>query len=140
MSLSSESSEDVVDIDSLSPIARQVNAIWTDGVKSSCPVSLNASFFDLGGNSLSLARVHMRLAREVAGYILKLSDLYSITSISHLLSKLDTASEGSSEITELRGECRSQSVLSLSQERILFHDIVLRGHKGCGLDTQILYS
>ena len=89
---------------------------------------------------MSLARVHMRLAREVAGYNLKLSDLYSITSISHLLSKLDMASEGISEITELRGECRSQSVLSLSQERILFHDIVLRGHKGCGLDTHILYS
>ena len=135
MSLSSESLEDVVHIDSLSPIALQVNAIWTDAVKSSCPVSLSTSFFDLGGNSLSLARVHMCLAREVAGYNLKLSDLYSVTSISHLLSKLDTASEGSSEMTELKGEFRSQSVLSLSQERILFHDIVLRGQKGYGLYT-----
>ena len=97
---------------------------------------MSTSFFDLGGNSLSLARVHMRLAREVAGYNLKLSDLYSVTSISHLLSKLDTASAGSSEMTELKGEFRSQSVLSLSQERILFHDIVLRGQKGCGLYTQ----
>ena len=136
MSLSSESLEDVVDIDSLSPIALQVNAIWTDAVQSACPVSMSTSFFDLGGNSLSLARVHMRLAREVAGYNLKLSDLYSVTSISHLLSKLDTASEGSSEMTELKGEFRSQSVLSLSQERILFHDIALRGQKGYGLYTQ----
>ena len=97
---------------------------------------MSKSFFDLGGNSLSLARVHMRLAREVVGYNLKLSDLYSIKSISHLLSMLDTASEGSSEMIELRGVCGSQSGLSLSQERILFHDIALRGQKGRSPYTQ----
>ncbi|MDW6065499.1 phosphopantetheine-binding protein [Streptomyces sp. FXJ1.4098] len=70
-------------------IEQHIVAIWREVLKIDS-VGLYDNFFDLGGNSLQLARVHMRLRESIAPD-LPLTALFDLPTVSALVSYLSSS-------------------------------------------------
>ena len=97
-------------------IERTVAQIWTEvlGVEQ---VGIHDNFFDLGGHSLRLLQVHLRL-REALHRELPLFELFQYPTVSALASHLQTGGDGDSlASSEERGERRKQRSEQQRQRR-----------------------
>jgi acyl carrier protein len=97
-------------------VERTVAEIWAEvlGVEH---VGIHDNFFDLGGHSLRLLQVHLRL-REALHRELPLFELFQYPTVSSLASHLQTGGDGDSlASSEERGERRKQRSEQQRQRR-----------------------
>jgi hypothetical protein len=77
-------------------VERRIAAVWRE-VLGTGEVGIHDNFFDLGGQSLLLARVHARLRQEEGGEGLALVDLFRYPTIAELAALLADGAGGPSE-------------------------------------------
>ncbi|MGX1760971.1 beta-ketoacyl synthase N-terminal-like domain-containing protein [Streptomyces lydicus] len=82
-------------------LERLIVAAWCEvlGLES---VDLHANFFDLGGNSLGMAQVHMRL-RGTIGFEVSLTELFELPTVAALVEHLDGRRTGISALDGAAG-------------------------------------
>ncbi len=71
---------------------RRIAAVWREVLQVE-RVGVNDNFFDLGGHSLLMARVHTRLREAFPGFDLALVDLFKYPTVSALADRLSSAGE-----------------------------------------------
>jgi acyl carrier protein len=89
-----------------SEIDRQIAEVWEEMLGRE-GVGVDDNFFDLGGHSLLVVRVHRKL-QEVLGRSLALTDLYRFPTIRALSSYLTAGSAGDSRKASERGARRRE--------------------------------
>jgi hypothetical protein len=88
------------------PLEARVAEVWTS-VLSLPEVGTRSNFFDLGGNSLLLIRVHRRLS-EIRGD-LRVTDLFRYTTVAELATYLGAAAPpDTSRLAESRSRARGR--------------------------------
>jgi amino acid adenylation domain-containing protein len=70
------------------PLERQIARFWGDVLQME-PVGVEDNFFDLGGNSLQLAEVHVRIQREV-GREFPITELFAHSTVRSLAASLES--------------------------------------------------
>ncbi|MFL6293189.1 MAG: amino acid adenylation domain-containing protein [Thermoanaerobaculia bacterium] len=105
------------------PMEQLIAGIWSD-VLGISRIGVEDSFFDLGGHSLSTARVASRL-REVCGVDLPLRRLFELPTVLLLAAEVERSRElgADRQIPPLRPVPREGRIpLSFSQQRVWFFD------------------
>lgn len=97
-------------------LERTVANIWSEvlGIEQ---VGIHDNFFDLGGHSLRLLQVHLKL-REILQLELPLFELFQYPTVTALAIHLQTGGNGESLVpSEQRGERRKQQSAQQRQRR-----------------------
>jgi amino acid adenylation domain-containing protein len=89
-----------------SQIEAQILNIWRE-VLHGAPVGLNDNFFDLGGDSMLLAQVHVKL-QKVVGREFPITDLFAHTTIRALAAHLGGGEPKATKMTALQERARRQ--------------------------------
>nr|APD71699.1 type I polyketide synthase 5 [Streptomyces sp.] len=79
-----------------SELERHIVAVWREVLRIGS-VDLHDNFFDLGGDSLGMAQVHMRL-RETIGYEIPLTKLFELPTVAALVEHLSGHGKGVSAL------------------------------------------
>jgi natural product biosynthesis luciferase-like monooxygenase protein len=90
-----------------SELDRSVAAVWQEVLGRDAPVGLDDNFFDLGGHSLLVVRMHRRLNEALARPI-ALTDLYRFPTVRSFTTYLSEGSGGDSKKAAARGAKRRE--------------------------------
>jgi acyl carrier protein len=90
----------------MSPVQRQVAALWREVLKLD-RVGLHANFFDIGGHSLLLVRLQAALKREF-GQEIALVELFQRTTVAAQADRLGAPAGASSALERARARAAKQ--------------------------------